>query len=220
MQGMGLRRIGHTVELVDTPETRGMILKVRHLVTVGMVIGDDGSSCDSEFRITIEDSIWISNLRPPKGAKHPKKRDRPRPGLGQRQDRRAAGTRARSRARASSTSAASKAARCRCTAACRSAGFHNLFRVEYEVVNLDTLARAVRRRHRGHAGAAARARPRRPQPASVKVLARGDIAQGADGARAQVQRQGGGEDRRRRRQGRGADVRSVRTVGASGTYAG
>jgi large subunit ribosomal protein L30 len=34
VQGMGLRRIGHSVELVDTPETRGMILKVRHLVTV------------------------------------------------------------------------------------------------------------------------------------------------------------------------------------------
>ena len=32
--GLGLRRIGHTVELVDTPATRGMILKVRHLVTV------------------------------------------------------------------------------------------------------------------------------------------------------------------------------------------
>ena len=32
--GMGLRRIRHTVELVDTPETRGMIHKVRHLVTV------------------------------------------------------------------------------------------------------------------------------------------------------------------------------------------
>ena len=31
--GMGLRRIGHTVELADTPATRGMILKVRHLVT-------------------------------------------------------------------------------------------------------------------------------------------------------------------------------------------
>ena len=30
----GLRRIGHTVELLDTPATRGMILKVRHLVTV------------------------------------------------------------------------------------------------------------------------------------------------------------------------------------------
>ena len=34
VQGMGLRRIGHTVELADTPATRGMILKVRHLVEV------------------------------------------------------------------------------------------------------------------------------------------------------------------------------------------
>ena len=34
VQGMGLRRLGHTVELVDTPATRGMILKVRHLVEV------------------------------------------------------------------------------------------------------------------------------------------------------------------------------------------
>jgi large subunit ribosomal protein L30 len=35
VRGMGLRRIGHTVELADTPETRGMIHKVRHLVEVG-----------------------------------------------------------------------------------------------------------------------------------------------------------------------------------------
>ena len=34
VQGMGLRRINHSVELPDTPETRGMILKVRHLITV------------------------------------------------------------------------------------------------------------------------------------------------------------------------------------------
>ena len=34
VRGMGLRRIRHTVELPDTPETRGMILKVRHLVSV------------------------------------------------------------------------------------------------------------------------------------------------------------------------------------------
>jgi large subunit ribosomal protein L30 len=34
VQGMGLRKIRHTVELADTPETRGMIHKVRHLVTV------------------------------------------------------------------------------------------------------------------------------------------------------------------------------------------
>ena len=34
VRGMGLRRIRHTIELPDTPETRGMIHKVRHLVTV------------------------------------------------------------------------------------------------------------------------------------------------------------------------------------------
>ena len=34
VEGMGLRRLHHTVELADTPATRGMIHKVRHLVTV------------------------------------------------------------------------------------------------------------------------------------------------------------------------------------------
>ena len=34
VEGMGLRRIRHTVELPDTPATRGMILKVRHLIEV------------------------------------------------------------------------------------------------------------------------------------------------------------------------------------------
>ncbi len=34
LKGLGLRRIRHTVEVVDTPSTRGLILKVRHLVTV------------------------------------------------------------------------------------------------------------------------------------------------------------------------------------------
>ncbi len=34
LKGLGLRRIRHTVDVVDTPETRGLILKVRHLVTV------------------------------------------------------------------------------------------------------------------------------------------------------------------------------------------
>ena len=34
VQGMGLRRINHSVELADTPATRGMIHKVRHLVEV------------------------------------------------------------------------------------------------------------------------------------------------------------------------------------------
>ncbi|MBI3492705.1 MAG: 50S ribosomal protein L30 [Acidobacteria bacterium] len=34
VRGLGLRRIRHTVELKDTPSTRGMIHKVRHLVEV------------------------------------------------------------------------------------------------------------------------------------------------------------------------------------------
>ena len=34
MRGLGLRRIRHTVEVPDTPATRGLILKVRHIVVV------------------------------------------------------------------------------------------------------------------------------------------------------------------------------------------
>ena len=34
VKGLGLRRMHHTVELKDTPATRGMIHKVRHLVEV------------------------------------------------------------------------------------------------------------------------------------------------------------------------------------------
>ncbi|MGE0039850.1 MAG: 50S ribosomal protein L30 [Vicinamibacterales bacterium] len=34
VESLGLRRIRHSVEVRDTPETRGMIHKVRHLVTV------------------------------------------------------------------------------------------------------------------------------------------------------------------------------------------
>ena len=37
VEGLGLRKIRHSVELADTPETRGMIHKVRHLVEV---VGD------------------------------------------------------------------------------------------------------------------------------------------------------------------------------------
>jgi large subunit ribosomal protein L30 len=34
VKSLGLRRLRHSVVLNDTPETRGMIHKVRHLVTV------------------------------------------------------------------------------------------------------------------------------------------------------------------------------------------
>jgi large subunit ribosomal protein L30 len=34
LRSLGLRRIGHSVELKDTPQARGMLHRVRHLVKV------------------------------------------------------------------------------------------------------------------------------------------------------------------------------------------
>ncbi len=34
VRGLGLRRLGQTVEVPDTPAVRGMVRKVRHLVRV------------------------------------------------------------------------------------------------------------------------------------------------------------------------------------------
>lgn len=34
VRGLGLRRLNHTVELIDTPAVRGMVTKVRYLVKV------------------------------------------------------------------------------------------------------------------------------------------------------------------------------------------
>lgn len=41
LRSLGLRRIRHTVEVVDTPATRGLILKVRHLIQVDEPAGSD-----------------------------------------------------------------------------------------------------------------------------------------------------------------------------------
>jgi len=34
LRGLGIRRMGHVVEVEDTPSVRGMLDKVRHLVVV------------------------------------------------------------------------------------------------------------------------------------------------------------------------------------------
>jgi len=34
LRSLGLRRIGHTVEVKDTPQARGMLHRIRHLVVV------------------------------------------------------------------------------------------------------------------------------------------------------------------------------------------
>ncbi|WP_144791386.1 50S ribosomal protein L30 [Corynebacterium singulare] len=40
IEALGLKRIGHTVVKQDTPIVRGMVQKVRHLVTVEEVAGE------------------------------------------------------------------------------------------------------------------------------------------------------------------------------------
>jgi len=34
LRSLGVRRIGHTVEIKDTPQARGMVNRVRHLVRI------------------------------------------------------------------------------------------------------------------------------------------------------------------------------------------
>jgi large subunit ribosomal protein L30 len=34
LRSLGLRRIGHTVKVKDTPQSRGMVHRVRHLIRV------------------------------------------------------------------------------------------------------------------------------------------------------------------------------------------
>jgi large subunit ribosomal protein L30 len=34
LRSLGLRKIGHTVEVKDTPQARGMLHRVRHLIKV------------------------------------------------------------------------------------------------------------------------------------------------------------------------------------------
>jgi large subunit ribosomal protein L30 len=42
LRSLGLRRIGHTVEHEDSPQIRGMVHKVRHLVEVSSGDGSNG----------------------------------------------------------------------------------------------------------------------------------------------------------------------------------
>ena len=73
------------------------------------------------------------------GAKHREEAHRPRPGLGQRQDRRAAATRARKSRSGFKFKRGFEGGQMPLHRRVPKRGFHNPFRVEYEVVNLDTL---------------------------------------------------------------------------------
>ena len=146
----------------------------------------------------------LSNLRPPKGAKHAKKR------IGRGQGSGNGKTAGRGHKGAKSRSGFKhkrgfEGGQMPLHRRVPKRGFHNPFREEYDVVNLDTLAERFEAGVGDHAGAAARERPGWDRSA-IKVLARGDVGEGADGEGAQVQRQGGGEDRGGRRYRGGAVV--------------
>ena len=144
----------------------------------------------------------LSNLRPPKGMKHAKKR------IGRGQGSGNGKTAGRGHKGAKSRSGYKfkrgfEGGQMPLHRRVPKRGFHNPFRVEYEVVNLDTLAARFDAGavvtpelllERGLMSSAQRL---------VKVLGAGRGRQGADRPRAQVQREGGRKDRGGRRHGRG-----------------
>jgi large subunit ribosomal protein L30 len=54
LRSLGLRRINHTVEHQDTPQIRGMVHKVRHLVEVAESASTDDRSASATRQIPEE----------------------------------------------------------------------------------------------------------------------------------------------------------------------
>ena len=117
----------------------------------------------------------LNNLRPPKGAKHAKKR------VGRGQGSGNGKTAGRGHKGAKSRSGFKfkrgfEGGQMPLHRRVPKRGFHNPFRVEYEVVNLDTLGARFEAGAVGDAGAAARARARAAAARRrSKVLGRGEI---------------------------------------------
>jgi large subunit ribosomal protein L30 len=44
VRGLGLRRIGHTVEVIDTPSNRGMMNAASHMLKVEQALGPTASA--------------------------------------------------------------------------------------------------------------------------------------------------------------------------------
>ncbi len=139
----------------------------------------------------------VHHLAPASGATHAKKRVGPRSGLGPRQDGR---TRAQGREVPLGVphKRGFEGGQMPLHRRVPEARLPQPVPGEYDVVNLDSLG-AASRPDTSHARGPARARPVREAREPVKILGRGEIEQGAHGARAQVQRQGRGEDREGRR---------------------
>ena len=111
-----------------------------------------------------------SNLRKPKGSTHSKKRIGRGQGSGQRKDGRPRATRARSRAPGFKHKRGFEGGQMPLHRRVPKRGFHNLFRKEYEVVNLDTLQERFEAGVEVTPGTAARARRGQPAREPIKVL--------------------------------------------------
>jgi len=68
LKGLGLRRIGHTVEVRDTPAMRGMVVKVQHLVNVEVLKGEAAL-----FGLRHQNGDGTLKAAPAKAAAAPKK---------------------------------------------------------------------------------------------------------------------------------------------------
>ena len=139
----------------------------------------------------------LSNLRPPKGAKHSKKRV----GRGQGSGKGVKAGRGHKGAKSRSGfkhKRGFEGGQMPLHRRVPKRGFHNPFREEFEVVNLDTLGERFEAGVEVTPELLREQRARRTGRPDQGARARRDL-EGADGARAQVQRQGGGKDRRRRR---------------------
>ena len=198
LRGLGLRRIRHTVEVADTPAHA-------RVDSEGAAPGDSRPSSEGTV-------MSLNNLRPPKGAKHARKRvgRGPGSGHGKTASRGSKGAKSRSGFRFKRGFEGGQMPLHRRVP---KRGFHNPFRVEYAVVNLDTLAEVF---DAGSAVTPELLRERglvREARAPIKVLGRGEISEEAHRAGAQVQRIGGGEDRGGRRRGGGDQLAVTSDVG-------
>ncbi len=114
LRSLGLRRIGHTVEVKDSEQARGMLHAVRHLVEV------EERQVSPAEKTTDEQLIGLHSLAPAPGQPPPAQAHRARRRLGHRQDLRPRPEGRRLALGLQEPGGASRAGRCRSTCACES----------------------------------------------------------------------------------------------------
>ena len=189
VRGLGLRRMHQVVERMDTPgDPRD---------------GEEGSPPRARSWTRRRANVGLNNLKPAKGSDRDAQARGPRAGQRPGQDVRAAARRARRAAAASATRPGFEGGQMPLHRRVPKRGFTNArFRKEYAEVNLERLeifdaGTIVTPEVLLKRGVIKKLRD------GVKILAKGEPDEGPDRARAQVQRQGPGDDHGRRRQGRG-----------------